>query len=197
MKMNEYVIRSDRRQSLPDPNTSALLLIDLQEYFREIATPIIMNLAQLITRCRQRHVPIIYTQHAHPSPESDGGMLAKWWGDLIIAGTPVANILHELSPEPADKIVHKTRYSAFHNTDLHAYLKEQRIRQVIIAGVMTNLCCETTARDAFVRDYEVFFLADGTATVSDQYHRATLLNLSFGFAHLTTCYDAARSLVSQ
>jgi len=197
MMMNESIIRSDLRQSHPDPTTSALLLIDLQEYFREIASPIIVNLAPLIARCRQRHVPVIYTQHAHQSPESDGGMLARWWNDLIIAGTPGANILHELSPEPADKIIHKTRYSAFHNTELHTHLTSRGIRQVFIAGVMTNLCCETTARDAFIHDYEVFFLADGTATVSEHYHRATLLNLSFGFAHLMTCYDAERELAAR
>jgi isochorismate hydrolase len=52
---------------------------------------------------------------------------------------------------------------------------------------MTNLCCETTARNAFVRDFRVFFLADVTATAGDEYQFATLRNLAFGFAYILTC----------
>jgi isochorismate hydrolase len=52
---------------------------------------------------------------------------------------------------------------------------------------MTNLCCETTARDAFMRDYRVFFLIDGTATGKNELYLATLKNLGFGFAYLITC----------
>ncbi|MES0360330.1 MAG: isochorismatase family protein, partial [Anaerolineales bacterium] len=49
------------------------------------------------------------------------------------------------------------------------------------SGVMTHLCCETTARSAFVRGFEVFFVIDGTATYNEDYHMATLLNLAHGF----------------
>jgi len=51
---------------------------------------------------------------------------------------------------------------------------------------MTNLCCESTARDAYFRDYRVFFPADGTGSVSEEMHVASLLNLAFGFAYVTT-----------
>jgi isochorismate hydrolase len=63
------------------------------------------------------------------------------------------------------------------------------MKELIIGGVMTNLCCETTARDAFVHDYEVFFLKDGTATQNEEFQQATLLNLSFGFAQIVTCQE--------
>jgi len=53
---------------------------------------------------------------------------------------------------------------------------------VVICGVMTHLCCETTARSAFMRGFEVFFTVDGTATYTEAFHRASLLNLSHGFA---------------
>jgi isochorismate hydrolase len=62
---------------------------------------------------------------------------------------------------------------------------------------MTNLCCETTARDAFMRDYRVFFLIDGTATGKDDYQLATLKNLGFGFAHLMTCDELIQHLGSK
>ena len=59
---------------------------------------------------------------------------------------------------------------------------------------MTNLCCETTARDAFVQDFKVFFLTDGTATASAEMHRASLTNLAYGFATLLSCRQLAAGL---
>ncbi|MCP4152595.1 MAG: isochorismatase family protein, partial [bacterium] len=56
------------------------------------------------------------------------------------------------------------------------------ITRVIITGVMTHLCCETTARSAFVRNFEVYFTIDATATYNREFHKSTLLNLSHGFA---------------
>jgi isochorismate hydrolase len=56
---------------------------------------------------------------------------------------------------------------------------------------MTNLCCETTARDAFVNDFRVFFLSDGTATVGQEMHEASLRNLEYGFATLLMCEEIA------
>lgn len=170
-----------------DNSRTALLVIDMQEYFRAIATPILSNVVQLIDQCRAHRIPVIFTQHAHQNPSEDGGMLETWWGELIIEGTPAAQILPEVLPQVGEKIFHKKRYSAFFNTDLHRHLQAHAIGQLIIAGVMTNLCCETTARDAFMHDYEVYFLSDGTATSHPQYHQATLLNLSYGFAHVVSC----------
>ena len=54
---------------------------------------------------------------------------------------------------------------------------------------MTNLCCETTARDAFMRGFRVYFLLDGTATCTEEYHLATLKNLAYGFAYIVTCEE--------
>ena len=59
---------------------------------------------------------------------------------------------------------------------------------------MTNLCCESTARDAYYRDYRVFFPADGTGSISEEMHVASLLNLAFGFAYVTTADAIAAQL---
>lgn len=166
-----------------------LLIIDMQEYFRALAQPVLPNVEQLIQCSRQTNIPVIYTRHAHQNPTEDGGMLARWWGDLIIDGTPEAEILAEIKPMPSEKIIHKKRYSAFFQTDLYQHLQRNGIKQLIIIGVMTNLCCETTARDAFVHDYEVIFLKDGTATSDEKFHHASLLNLAYGFAHIATCIE--------
>jgi isochorismate hydrolase len=181
-------------QALPSVDRAAMLVIDMQEYFRSMVTAIIPDLKRIIDVCRESGIPIIYTQHGHSDPEEDSGMLGEWWEDLIIRGTEEATILHEIRPHSGDKIVAKNRYSAFHQTDLEEYLGRLNVKDVLISGVMSNLCCETTAREAFVRDFRVFFLADGTATAGDVYHIATLRNLAYGFAYIVTCDEVIRHL---
>jgi len=61
-------------------------------------------------------------------------------------------------------MVAKPRYSAFHGTDLEAILRSKDVDTLIIGGTLTNVCCDSTTRDAFSRDYKVIFLSDGTAT---------------------------------
>jgi len=70
------------------------------------------------------------------------------------------------------------------STGLDDILKSRGIEEIIITGVMTNCCCEPTARDAFMRDYRVFFVSDATARVNEELHLATLKNLAHVFAHV-------------
>jgi isochorismate hydrolase len=167
------------RQALPSPGKTALLVIDMQRYFDGVARPILKNVLTLLDSCRTAGMKIAFTRHGHHDPKQDGGMLARWWGDLIIFGTDKWELIEELSPKSAEPIIDKTRYSAFYGTTLDEWLH----------GNGSSLgcwhcCCETTARDAFVRDYRVFFVADGTATVNEELHLASLRNLVFGFAHV-------------
>ena len=175
------------RKALINPKHAALLAIDMQNYFHRIAQPVLKDILRVIQSCRQKNIPVIFTQHGHTEPDSDGGILGEWWGELIIGGTEDWKFLSEIKIEPRDKVLPKKRYSAFFETDLDATLRSRGIQDLIISGVMTNLCCETTARDAFMRDYRVFFLIDGTATGRADLHLATLKNLGFGFAYLITC----------
>jgi nicotinamidase-related amidase len=184
--MEQLVQILNRYKWTPEKGETCILLIDLQEYFRGMIQPMLPKLQSIIITARERNIPLIFTQHGHKSTE-EAGMLGAWWADLIIKGTPEARVLPELNIKPEDIIIQKNRYNAFYNTDLAEKLIERNIKDLVIGGVMTNLCCETTARDAFVRDYRVFFLADGTSTGEDDYHLSTLKNLSFGFATLMTC----------
>ena len=72
-------------------------------------------------------------------------------------------IYEGLKPQPGDLVVAKPRYSAFYGTDLEAILRSKGIDTLIISGTVTNVCCESTTRDAFSRDYKVIFLSDGNA----------------------------------
>jgi isochorismate hydrolase len=172
------------RHALPSPAKTVLLVIDMQRYFEGVASPILKNVFALIDACRSAGVKILFTRHGHRDPKTDGGMLAHWWGDLIAYGTQEWELIETLIPRPEETIIDKVRYSAFHGTDLDQWLLDDGIEDLIITGVLTNCCCETTARDAFVRDYRVFFVSDGTATVADELHLASLKNLAFGFAHV-------------
>jgi len=184
------------RKALVDPGHAALLVIDMQNYFYQIIQPILKNLLKVIQSCREKDAPIIFTQHGHTDPPSDGGILGEWWGQVILHGTKDWKFIPEIKIESKDIVLPKKRYSAFYETDLEKVLRSKGIQDLIISGVMTNLCCETTARDAFMRDYRVFFLIDGTSTGKDDHHLATLKNLGFGFAYLMTCDELIQNLKS-
>jgi ureidoacrylate peracid hydrolase len=95
----------------------------------------------------------------------------------------------DVRPLPGEPVVTKHRYSAFHNTDLDSILRAHGIRTIVLTGVATNVCVETTAREGFVRDYYVVFVADGTATYSLEDHNATLRNINRFFGEVTTIAD--------
>ncbi len=184
--MEDVVQELNTHDWRPERGKTGILVIDLQEYFREIAFPILEKTKSLLALAREKSIPLIFTQHGHESSEPQG-MLGQWWSDLIIKETPESRLLPELEVRPSEIVIEKNRYSAFYRTSLDKCLRESNISNIIIGGVMTNLCCETTARDAFDRDFRVFFLADGTATTSEDFHMASLINLSYGFVTLLTC----------
>jgi ureidoacrylate peracid hydrolase len=92
-------------------------------------------------------------------------------------------------PLPEEPIITKHRFSAFHNTDLETVLRAHSIRSVVLSGVATNVCVETTAREAFVRDYYVVFLSDGTATYDRASHEATLASIDRFFGQVVAIDD--------
>lgn len=195
LKVKEWKARLEPlrfRTREPDRNHSALLVVDMQRYFLEPgasgftpgAPPILDNIRQLIGRFRDRGLPVIYSRHMHRDLEIDGGMMVEWWGDHIMEGTPESEIHPDIAPKPNDKVVSKHRYSAFYETDLESFLRNRSVTDLVITGVMTNLCCESTARDAFYRDFRVFFLLDATGAMSEAFHISTLINLAYGFAYI-------------
>jgi ureidoacrylate peracid hydrolase len=173
---------------------SALLVIDMQRFFLDPSSPtftcgglaILPGLKQLITAFRQAGRPVIYTKHVHHPGLLDAGIMEWWWEGMCIEGSPESEIHEDIMPMPGEKVIIKHRYSAFYNTDLETVLRCLKIEDIVICGIMTNMCCESTARDAYYRDYRVSFLADGTGSINEEMHTASLLNLAFGFANVTT-----------
>lgn len=169
------------------PESSALLVLDLQAYFLDesshafipSAPAILPGVNALIRSYSTRGLPVITTRHLNT--RDDAGLMATWWHDLINEESPLGELDPRLEWGNAVE-VRKTRYDAFHDSPLEELLRQRAVRQVVICGVMTHLCCETTARSAFMRGFEVFFTVDGTATYNEAFHRASLLNLAHGFA---------------
>jgi len=175
------------RTSLKMPRQSALLVLDMQEYFLDPAShafvpsgrSIIPGIQKLVTAYSQMNMPVIFTKHINT--HQDAGMMSSWWSELIVETDPLSELSGQLKMTNAS-VIKKCQYDAFFNTDLEEMLVSKSVTHVVICGVMTHLCCETTARSAFMRGFDVWFAVDGTATYNKDFQRATLRNLSHGFA---------------
>jgi len=174
---------------------SALLLVDMQVFFLDESSPtftcgavaVLPMVKRLLAAFRRANRPVIFTRHVHDPGGLDCGIMGWWWEGKCLEGSPESEIHPDLSPRPGEKVVFKHRYSAFYNTDLETVLRCLKVEDIVISGIMTNMCCESTARDAYYRDYRIFFPADGTGSINEEMHLASLLNLAFGFVYVTTC----------
>ncbi len=144
------------------------------------AEGIVGNVRSLLGAFRRHGLPVVFTRHGLLSDESPG-IMGDWWGDVLRLESPLSEIDDRLRPLIDEKIVRKTRYSAFVGTDLDEILRELGVTRLVITGVLTHLCCESTARDAFMRDYEVFFVVDSTAADDEDLHVGSLKSLTDGF----------------
>lgn len=192
-KWLEHIAPFNTHRMILNRGKAALLVIDMQIFFLDPTSPsftcgglaILPNLKKAIRIFRQAGRPVIFTRHVHHPDRLDAGIMGWWWEGMCLEGSAESEIHPDLSPQHGEKVVFKHRYSAFYNTDLETILRCLKIEDIVVAGLMTNMCCESTARDAYYRDYRVFFLADGTGSITEEMHLASLLNLSFGFAWVT------------
>jgi isochorismate hydrolase len=186
-----------RRQMGFHPSQAALLVLDMQGYFLDpqshafvpSAPALVPGLRQLVDAFRAAGQPVIFTRHANTA--QDAGRMAGWWSELLLPDHPLGGVIPELAPEA---VLVKSQYDAFLDTDLAERLHYQGVRQVVVGGVMTHLCCESTARGAFMRGFEVFFLVDGSAAYTAAHQQASLLNLAHGFAALCLASEVQQAL---
>lgn len=119
---------------------------------------------------------------------------------LYTDGAASADLHPRLDVDERDIVLGKARYGAFHGTELEYLLRSHRVETVLITGIQTNICCETTAREAAQRDYGVLFLADATATSdmngvpANQLQAATFASFSAVFADVVTTDEAIELL---
>jgi ureidoacrylate peracid hydrolase len=186
-----------------DPKKLALINVDLQNVFVEgspVAAPeghaVIARVNRLAATCRKAGVLVVHTAHVTRPDGSNVGVMGEIIPPvrqgMIASGTFPAALHKDLKVEPGDIVLDKPRFGAFHGTDLELILRSRGIDSIIVTGIATNVCAETTAREANVRDFRVFFLSDGTATSDmngisrEVLQKATLTTLGFAFAQVLT-----------
>jgi ureidoacrylate peracid hydrolase len=187
------------------PTRTALCIIDVQNDFAHPNSPLaeygidmqglaptLSKINELISAARAAGVPIVFVG-LQTSPEKDSPAWKLWmqrqgkdadaesaicrqgeWGEAFYA----------CLPEPQDKIIHKTRYSAFWQTELNTYLQQQGVDTLVVAGITTECCVESTVRDAFHHDYQVIVAKDASAAYDDALHYASLQVMATNFALL-------------
>jgi nicotinamidase-related amidase len=185
------------------PSRTALINVDMQNCFvhgSPISAPEGLAIQDRINRlaaaCRQAGILVVHTSHVLRPDGSNIGVLGELAPivkeGIVTKGSDSAALHKGLHVDAHDILLDKPRFGAFHGTDLELILRSHGIDTVIISGIATNVCCETTAREATVRDFHVFFLSDGTATfgIGDisaaEMQKATCATLGFVFAQVLT-----------
>lgn len=136
----------------------------------EHAREIVPNIKRLAEAARKRKIPVIYVCDAHHLEDSEISI----WGKHAMAGTEGSEIIPELAPKNEDFIIKKRAYSAFFQTELDELLKKLGVKEVILAGVVTNICIQHTAADAFFRGYSVIIPSDCTNAIDKEEHKRAL-----------------------
>ena len=193
------------------PQRTALLNVDLQNCFVEgspIAAPdgrvVLERVNRLAAACRKAGILVIHASVVLRPDHSNLGILEEFnphvKDGILDKGTASAALHKDLVIDPRDILLDKPRFGAFHGTDLELILRKRGIDTIIIGGVATNICCETSAREAAVRDFRVIFLSDGTATVdmgdasAQELQKATCATLGFLFAQVLTVDQTIRKI---
>ena len=198
-------------QGKVEPRHTALIVIDVQNDFcapggmmdkegMDLASVQEMaeRLPPLISAARAAGVLVVFVRNVYTSEHNF--YLSDAWLEqasrtrkgsytrrgVCMEGSWEGDFYGDVRPGPQDPVVTKHRFNAFRNTDLDTILRARGIRTAVFTGVATNVCVETTAREAFMHDYYVVFTTDGTATYAQQDHDATLRNIGHNFGELAS-----------
>lgn len=142
----------------------ALLVIDVQREYFDGAFPVrypighLSSILEVMDAAQQANIPTVVVRHHQPDPASP----------VFRMGSDLWQLHAEVESRPRDILIDKQLPGSFTNTPLDEFLKQRHVDTVCIAGYMTQVCCDTTARQAFHRSYNVEFLRDATGTLDVQ-----------------------------
>ena len=181
----------------------ALVVVDMQNDFVRAGAPLevpdaratIAATQRLLAAFRERGLPVVFTRFI--SLEDDN-LLWRWspqchpatracWPDHersyddVDGSRQCADVIDELAPAPGEPVVDKLGYGAFHGTDLDAQLRALGVRSLVVAGTVTQICVEETAREAFHHDYATTVVEDAVSSFAPDLHAATLRNFAMKF----------------
>ena len=215
----QVVERVTRRAGRPHPfdviapAKTAFVVVDMQNYFMKpgfqgevpMAREIVPNVNRFAAAVRGLGGHVVWIKNATNDTRESWSVLHDWLmvperRDRRYATMDMGHEGHALWPEldarPEDAQIVKKRYSAFiqGSSELEAYLRGRGIDTLLIGGTATNVCCESTARDAMMLNFKVVMVADGLATHTDEEHNATLSNFYGQFGDVQTVDEAVESL---
>ena len=173
--LNSSAILDDKLES--DLVKPAVVVIDMINDFvtgvfkNERAEKIIPNVEQLLNFAREKKISVVYVNDAHlPNVDTEFDV----WPQHAVAGTWGAQVVDELKPEKGDFVFQKRRYSAFQGTGLDQLLRELKVDTLILTGVVTDICIQHTAADAFFRGYKIIVPEDCVEAINEQTQKAAL-----------------------
>jgi ureidoacrylate peracid hydrolase len=195
-----------------DPAVAALVIVDVQNDYcheegalakagrdvRAIRT-IVPHLQRLVQEARAVGLPVIHVRMANTaltkSPAYREHRIRRSGADSNVCeeGTWGAEF-YQVEPEPGEPVVTKHRYSAFIDTNLATLLDTSGTKTVILAGVTSDVCVESTARDAFMRNYYVVFLSDCTGVDDPVVQHAVLERVERYFGQVATSEDVIAAM---
>ncbi|GAB6037515.1 cysteine hydrolase [Fundidesulfovibrio butyratiphilus] len=193
------------------PEKAALLVIDMQQFscapshgapFPGLAETV-DHMNRLVDACHEQRIPVIWVRHSFHTSETgdDAGLYPCFHKQPLSRGMfdegPDTALYHAMHYDAAvDYVVFKNRYSAFASTrsELPDLLRRLALEQLWVAGVVTNVCVESTARDAMQRDYEVILVADAVTSPFALAHAVALLNFRVFFGDVRTVDDVVSAL---
>ena len=196
-----------------DPQRTALLVIDMQNYFVKpghqaetpIAREIVPNINRLAIELRRRSGYVVWIRNGTTGTRESWSTYHDWLLTpermqrrfrSMEEGDDGFEFWHANDIRPEDAQLTKTRYSAFiqGSSDVERHLRERMMDTVLIAGTATNVCCESTARDAMMLNFKTIMVADALATDSDEEHNASLSAFYGQFGDVQTVEEVVQSL---
>jgi ureidoacrylate peracid hydrolase len=197
-----------------DPAKTALVVIDMQVAFLKpglpsevpVARAIVPNVNRLAQALRAAGGTVVWVYSTFTDAALTewssffGGIYAAGHGNKVLDQLKEGAEGHPLWPEldvrDGDLRVSKDRFSAFlpGASDIEEQLRARGIENVAITGTLTNVCCESSARDAMMRNFNVIMVSDGNATYSDAIHNASLTSMSISFADIMTTDEVIERL---
>ena len=185
---------------LDDQGSVATMGLDIT-YLKQTVGPVI----RLVEACHDAGVPIIFTRYVLRADYTDAGLREERRPGAcacasLVAGTWDADLDPRMDARATDYILDKTRYSSFYNTNLEVILRGLQVDTLIVCGVTTEICVESTIRDAYFRDFRILVPEDGVAATDVDRHLGTLRTIEYGFGKVTNTnalIDAIRATPSR